>query len=73
MPTDKFSNSQVKVMNKFELDLWDVSGKLPHLWGHHFTGGVQGIIFVVENQSFQQRPDDPIKQLEIEKYYKDVQ
>jgi len=33
-----------------ELDLWDVSGKLPHLWSHYFTGGVHGIIYVVDNQ-----------------------
>ena len=50
-PTDKFSNCQLKVLKNgaMELDLWDVSGKLPHLWSHYFTGGVHGVIYVVDN------------------------
>ena len=52
VPTDKFSNSQIAMFKKkdIELDLWDVGGKLPHLWGHYLSGGVQGIIYVVENK-----------------------
>ena len=52
IPTDKFSNSQLKLMKKIEIDLWDLGGKLPHLWGHYFSGGVQGIVYVVENMNF---------------------
>ena len=34
----------------FELDLWDLGGKLPHLWVHHFNG-TQGVIFVIDDLS----------------------
>jgi signal recognition particle receptor subunit beta len=48
--TELFSNEQIKFENKLVLDIWDLGGKLPHLWSHHFKGS-QGIIFVIdENQ-----------------------
>ena len=78
LPTDKFSNCQLKVLkkNQMELDLWDVSGKLPHLWSHYFTGGVHGIIYVVDNQLMNGQilsNEDQTQKNEIEEYYKMVQ
>jgi hypothetical protein len=40
-----------------ELDLWDLAGKLPHLWSHYFTGGVHGIIYVVDNKMIKEDDD----------------
>ena len=54
-----------------ELDLWDLSGKLPHLWSHYFTGGVHGIIYVVDNLMLKD-DDDLAREAEIEAYYKNV-
>ena len=77
-PTDKFSNCQLQLLKNgaMELDLWDVSGKLPHLWSHYFTGGVHGVIYVVDNLlltgSLLSQEDLKLKD-EIEAYYKTVQ
>ena len=55
-------------------DLWDLNGKLPHLWGHYFTGGVQGIIYVVENRNLNFEGEySEVKSAEVENYYKTVQ
>ena len=37
-PTDLFNNEQIKIRKNIELDIWDLGGKLPHLWVHHFKG-----------------------------------
>ena len=55
-----------------ELDLWDISGKLPHLWSHYFTGGVHGIIYVIDNKILRE-DDSQSTRDEIEAYYKKVQ
>ena len=67
IPTEKFNNSQVKMLKNqsMTLDLWDINGRLPHLWGHYYTGGVQGIIYVVRNLVDDDR--------EAQKYYLQVQ
>ena len=56
VPTDKFSNCQIKLLRdrSIELDLWDLQGSLPHHWGHYITDGVQGLIYVVENPEIDQ-------------------
>ena len=76
VPTDKFSNQQVPMLHKGKIifDLWDLNGKLPHLWGHYFTGGVQGIVYVVENRNLNfEGSYSEVKSAEVENYYKTVQ
>lgn len=36
--TELFNNEQIKVKKNVEFDIWDLGGKLPHLWTHHFLG-----------------------------------
>ena len=50
VPTELFNNEQIKIKKNLELDVWDLGGKLPHLWVHHFKGA-QGIIFMVDEVS----------------------
>ena len=62
LPTELFNNEQVAIARMpggikgrrsketFTLDLWDLGGKLPHLWVHHFSG-TQGVIFVIDDLS----------------------
>lgn len=38
VPTELFNNEQIRIQKKIELDVWDLGGKLPHLWVHHFKG-----------------------------------
>jgi hypothetical protein len=38
VPTELFNNEQIKLKKNLELDVWDLGGKLPHLWVHHFKG-----------------------------------
>ena len=59
-----------------EIDLWDISGKLPHLWSHYFTGGVHGIIYVVDNMLMKNvilSDEDKEHKDKCEEYYKTVQ
>jgi ADP-ribosylation factor family len=30
-----------------EFDCWDLGGKLPHLWAHHFLG-TQGVFYIID-------------------------
>lgn len=47
VPTELFNNEQIRIQKKIELDVWDLGGKLPHLWVHHFKG-TQGIVFIID-------------------------
>lgn len=47
VPTELFNNEQIRLKKNLELDVWDLGGKLPHLWVHHFKG-TQGIIYVID-------------------------
>lgn len=38
--------------------MWDMGGKLPHLWVHHFKGS-QGIIFMIDE--VQLNKDEAVK------------
>jgi GTPase SAR1 family protein len=42
IPTDRFQNQNVKLLKKgaIQFDLWDIQGKLPHLWSNSYSGGV---------------------------------
>ena len=44
--TDTFSNFRWKYMSGLYFDVWDLSGRLPHLWAHQMTR-VNGIVFVI--------------------------
>lgn len=57
VPTEGFNNEQVS-KGSLELDVWDLGGKLPHLWVHYFAG-TQGVIFVIDDLSVALA--DPIK------------
>ncbi|TNV75755.1 hypothetical protein FGO68_gene1175 [Halteria grandinella] len=50
IPSQKGKNGSKAGASALELDLWDLGGKLPHLWVHHFTGA-QGVIFVIDDLS----------------------
>ncbi len=51
VPTDGFANDQIVIpATGLELDIWDLGGKLPHLWAHFFSG-TQGVIFVIDDLS----------------------
>eukprot|EP00347_Sterkiella_histriomuscorum_P001125 403373231 len=47
VPTELFNNEQIKLKKNLQLDVWDLGGKLPHLWVHHFKG-TQGIVFIID-------------------------
>ena len=45
VPTELFNNEQVIFKTNLkgpesmlEFDVWDLGGKLPHIWVHHFVG-----------------------------------
>ena len=55
VPTELFNNDQIIIKSSstssdMQLDVWDLGGKLPHLWVHHFKG-TQGIIFIIDEVS----------------------
>ena len=47
--TDSFSNFNWKYMDKLNFDVWDLSGRLPHLWAHQMNRA-NGIVFVISQK-----------------------
>ena len=46
-----FNNEQIVVpATGLEMDVWDLGGKLPHLWVHYFSA-TQGVIFMIDDLS----------------------
>ena len=51
IPTEMFNNEQIVVpATGLEMDVWDLGGKLPHLWVHYFSA-TQGVIFMIDDLS----------------------
>lgn len=44
---DSFTNFRWMYMKKLYFDVWDLSGRLPHLWNHQMAR-VNGIVFVID-------------------------
>ena len=42
-------NFKYDASHKTTFDVWDLDGKLPHLWSHYFSGA-GGLIFVISQR-----------------------
>jgi GTPase SAR1 family protein len=54
-PTSTFNAEELKY-KKFSLAIWDLGGKTPHLWVHHYIG-TQGIVFVIDSNDMHKYDD----------------
>ena len=58
-----FNNEKIVVSaTGLELDVWDLGGKLPHLWVHYFSA-TQGVIFMIDDLSLSFQ--DPTKEISL--------
>lgn len=53
---DSFRNFRWMYMDKLYFDVWDLSGRLPHLWNHQMAR-VNGIVFVINQKEADTDPD----------------
>ena len=53
---DSFINFRWLYMEKLYFDVWDLSGRLPHLWNHQMAR-VNGIVFVIDQKEADNDPD----------------
>ena len=45
--TQSFNFFQHQLTDKSTFEVWDLSGKHPHLWSHHFKNA-DGFVFVID-------------------------